>query len=781
MVEFDRDSARTADDATVDKPSQVDAVSVLSTGDSPGNSLTKPEDTDTPLETAEVTDDQEAITDLAREAWAPGSVQQKRADQTVLEGDFQIVDLDETKVAKTAVEETALAEGAQPQEPEQATNKEHRSETANNSQEKVSPEKYREALEQRIVPSDAPQVNEALRRMLETQTTTVELVDSMYRGDADPSNDKPLAELVSRLDVSKSNDYVGYLSPATTRAELALARIASGDAELVKRGEEGLVEAIKLRPELQFNPQFNAGIENAYKAMAQARREAGLPPLKEGLVDTASDAQQKEKGTNPYDLLRKANEVYQDNPEEAAKLFGDAIKAADGIDTDALSKERIDLFKKRLELTSRIVEGDDRGLTTTAFKAQRDELTGKEWQNYREHLSPATIRTNAAFAMLSTGDSAQMTTAKRYLSEAITMRPELEFSGDYQKGLRSAFENHYRNVDSGTEAEVASTPPKEASPDKPATPLYGPQDLAVDYDTLKPGRVEEIDNEKELEPYLSDKVTGPVLVTAVLLLAGRTLGPKIVQRIKSFAGRGAERSASGTPEVADTRQETKVEDKATESKTETGRESNPRTRQGSERPAQELTRDQALRGVEGTEQSKPERVSPELTRDQAARSVEGNPPSQSESSGRPERQVRTEVNLGEKARFETSATGERTFSGQESALAGLDARQRLTDVEMAEMKRERQTLEERLQKEGKLTESETKTLEALRHFEANKFDPKVHQEILSKVSGRPEGGFSKEAAGRLVAVSILTTALLAVYINSSEAEDGRPLRRARVK
>ncbi|MBX9695998.1 MAG: hypothetical protein K2Z81_26665, partial [Cyanobacteria bacterium] len=87
------------------------------------------------------------------------------------------------------------------------------------------------------------------------QKTALNLEMAKYtaRGETPPAE---LLKSVADKDVENWQRYEQYLSPAERRAAMAFALISSGRDRHIKMGENLLLEAVALRPALQFNKDF---------------------------------------------------------------------------------------------------------------------------------------------------------------------------------------------------------------------------------------------------------------------------------------------------------------------------------------------------------------------------------------------------------------------------------------------------------------------------------------------------------------------------------------------
>lgn len=154
---------------------------------------------------------------------------------------------------------------------------------------------------------------------------------------------------------------------------------------------------------------------------------------------------------------------------------------------------------------------------------------------------------------------------------------------------------------------------------------------------------------------------------------------------------------------------------------------------------------------------------------------------QSDEPVRPKRRVVARENLGREG-IEIAQDGTRTFTGAQGELAKLSWKERLTDTEMQELEKTRKELERRVEKGDKLSKEEARQLDALNHFEKNKFDTKLHKKIIESIEkGRPEGGFrARDAVGPVIGISIITSAIIGYYLNSrGESKQEEPIKRAK--
>jgi hypothetical protein len=615
-----------------------------------------------------------------------------------------------------------------------------------------------EALKKRIAAADQIDPKLAINDVLAGQLHSVDLIETLTKTEIASKDNKPLLEVAQGIDQQKFNSYVAYLSPATTRADLALARIATGDAEQVKQGEKGLIEALRLRPELQFNAELQNATELAFKMMAESRQKAGLPPL--GTANSVVSSFESSTSTKPdtgigtgspgtatgivdgakaYEKLGRASQLFQEKGMEgAAPLFQQAISESDKLDQKAMTEQRLQLFARKLELGSQIAEATVQGKNTDSLKGLHQKVAEREWESYKNYLGPASIRTNTAMAMIASGNVQSLVEAKKLLAEAIQLRPELEFSKDYQEHLKRAFQAHNQNKPLIPTENVDGQANKTSTAEKQidVKPDYKPFDAEK-----KTTQVPEIANEPEMERYLADRLTGPVLTAGLLYLGYRSVKSQYNRRLE----RVRVARLGDLLRVSDS--ETSGEDKPTERKI--GDNKTTENKSADNKPADKKAADDKT-------------------------------PHKPDEPVRPKRRVVDRENLSRDG-IEIAQDGTRTFTNAQGELMKLSWRERLTDTEMQELEKTRKDLERRVEKGEKLSKEDSRQLDALNHFEKNKFDAKLHKKVVEAIEkSRPEGGFrARDAVGPAIGIAIVTSAIVGYYLNSRGEKQEEPLKRAK--
>lgn len=624
-----------------------------------------------------------------------------------------------------------------------------------------------EALKKRIAAADQIDPKLAINDVLAGQLHSVDLIETLTKTDLASKDNKPLLEVAQGIDQQKFNSYVAYLSPATTRADLALARIATGHAEQVKQGKKELIEALRLRPELQFNSELQNATELAFKMMAESRQKAGLPPL--GTANSVASSSESNTNTKPgtengtgssgtasgivdgtraYEKLGRASQLFQEKGMEgAAPLFQQAISESDKLDQKAMTERRLQLFARKLELTSQIAEATIQGKNTDSLQGLHQKVAEREWDSYKNYLSPASIRTNTAMAMIASGDVKSLVEAKKLLAEAIRLRPELEFSKDYQEHLKKAFQAHNQNRTAAPTVAENGNKPSTAEKQIDVKPDYKPFEAEK-----KTTPVPEIANEPEMERYLSDRLTGPVLTAGLLYLGYRAVKSQYNRRIERVrVARLAD--LLRTPEGETTGEEKPADNKAGDNKVT---ENKPADNKAAEN-----------KGADNKPIDN--------------KTADNETPQKPDEPVRPKRRVVERENLGREG-IEIAQDGTRTFTNAQGELMKLSWKDRLTSTEMQELEKVRKELERRVEKGDKLSKEESRQLDALNHFEKNKFDAKLHKKVIESIEkGRPEGGFrARDAVGPVVGISIITSAIIGYYLSSrGESKQEEPLKRAK--
>ncbi len=400
-------------------------------------------------------------------------------------------------------------------------------------------------LETIVEKADKTDTKDALNKILEGQTQSINLLEKLTEPDLSPERKKVLADMNLRIHAEKWNDYERYLDPALSRAELALAKIATGDDKLIAEGEKTLIAAVTMRPDLQFNEGFQKKILESYQKMESTRKGKGLAAWQGELKpEKASSTVAGAIGADPDDAMKKANKVYAEKGmKEALPFFEAAIKAADGLPQDKVKAELAELFCKRLTLersiVGKVVRNEDTDKAADELKTARED----EWSKYRLYLDPGSTRVNTALAMISSGDADMLRRGKTLLAEAIEKRPELEFDDDFQVHLKKAFESHHTSKPTARllppREDVLPTGPdtKVELPGKPDPSKVKREPFEVGYKKIDPKnlskeQLEEVEKDKEVKNYLKDTVTGPLL-TAALLYLGYKVTKGQMERVRA--------------------------------------------------------------------------------------------------------------------------------------------------------------------------------------------------------------------------------------------------------
>ncbi|MBK9144507.1 MAG: hypothetical protein IPM23_18610 [Candidatus Melainabacteria bacterium] len=261
---------------------------------------------------------------------------------------------------------------------------------------------FLKGVEQQKEAADRNDPGQLLASMFAGVESKVSLMDK-HSEETTPSN---TLEQIDQQDRENWSAYKRYLEPGTTRATMGFELIESGKAEAVTAGERLLVEAVTLRPELQFNRQFQQRIRSAYAEMSQ-KQEGETAPTGAPAADLSA----------------------MDRP------------------TGALD-ERLSLFREKLRLERAYAQTAKTGGDLGALSGQREQISDREWHSYQEYLRPGTDKADSAFTMIASGSPALKAKGVELLNQAVRLRPELEFSKDFNDREKAAFrEYNSRKVD----------------------------------------------------------------------------------------------------------------------------------------------------------------------------------------------------------------------------------------------------------------------------------------------------------------------------------------------
>ncbi len=419
-------------------------------------------------------------------------------------------------------------------------------------------------LEKAVELSDRTDTRSATTHLAQGQAASLDLIELLTNPTVGEGRREALAEMNLRVHAEKFQDYAKYLDPALARAELALAKISTGEDKQIAEGEKTLLAAVARRPELQVDAAFNRKILSAYHKMETSRKSSGLPAWDGELKLTTSGGGTADNTTVDA-AMDKANEAYADTGIKAAiPHFETAIREADRLPQDKITEELTELFRKRIVIERSIIAKELREENVDKLLAEHKAAKESEWNKYREHLAPGSTRVNCGLAMIASGDAEMLKRGKAILTEAITKRPELEFSVDYANHLKKAFEAHHQNKPQPAPSDSPGGDLKPAS-DNPNKPMDKFQVGYKKFETRDLGKAAtDLEKDKKVVSYTSDVVTGPVLTAACLYL-----GYKVAKgRLEAIRARRA--AAAGASETNTT----------TESKVETGTSGETRTEAG---------------------------------------------------------------------------------------------------------------------------------------------------------------------------------------------------------
>lgn len=288
----------------------------------------------------------------------------------------------------------------------------------------------------------------------------LQIAASLARNESPSSG---LKDTQNKQDWENWNNYKDFLSPAGKRASMGFALISSGIDRHIKEGEKMLVEAVRLRPELQFNEDFQKRVVQSYKDMARTRIDMGLPMYRGSpQLEPINSGRQPILGTDPArPLLADARKQGQEHGiKSATEKYDKAITESDNKDFATIKDIRLATFVQRLLLDRTIIESEERGIPSGYMRNQRKIASDREVMVYDRYMSPAKVRSEAALDMIASGDPQMFERGKKLLGDALKLRPELEFSEKFNRDKQSAFLQHFRNAQKTDGSKVPSPPNK---------------------------------------------------------------------------------------------------------------------------------------------------------------------------------------------------------------------------------------------------------------------------------------------------------------------------------
>jgi hypothetical protein len=440
--------------------------------------------------------DESPWTSIARETWAPtaaasSDVSEKRAIRT----------------SRTEAERTSEVASTAPQV-------------------KVSEhdKKNIEWLERSVQIARKTDTRSARSSVLASHVTSVDLIEVSTKPDLKSDRRAALENMRIRVQQKGLEDFNSYQDPAQAEAQLAFAKIATGNDRLIREGEKALIESVSLQPSLMMDDEFQAKILNSYRSMELNRLRDGLPPwndeLKLPFLSTLHSPHVIAIRDRRDQGFAKVNETYASSDVQAVQLFTDAIKSADSIPQETLKNNLLVAFSSRLVVERAMIAKQVRKENVDALLPDLKTVREEQSTAWSDYISPSAFRINAGFAMISTGDKELLQQGKKLIYEGVSRNPELVFDQDFQKQLENAFVSHNKPV------------PATVGSDKPvAEPVEREKPFTVGYKsishTAKHQEVSDIEKDKDIVNYSTDAITGPALTAALLYLGYRVIRSQI--------------------------------------------------------------------------------------------------------------------------------------------------------------------------------------------------------------------------------------------------------------
>lgn len=373
----------------------------------------------------------------------------------------------------------------------------------------------------------------ALKALTQGRDATLDFVRGFVATDAKSADGDQAITNLKAQELQQSKDYIEYLKPGTTRADLATALIAKGDDASVREGEQKLVEAVQSRPDLIFHPNFRAQVMDAYNKMAQTRRDSGMEPWKADIDLTkflskgTADRSRWSDTTGP--AFEQANNTYFDKGAKAAlPEFNAAIKTADGIaehNKPLIEDERLKLFVEGLKTDRAIAQGQVSGDSTTELEKRRVAIWQKQVDNYVEDSVGSRARMNVGLALVASGDAEMLAQGKQNLLDAVAKHPGLIYSPGLASFSNEFTERMFGAFKAGAENAPANAEPKPATTDGAPTPSAKEQvESGYDKTSITNAPLPDSNTDKKVEGYGWDKATDiglPIATLGLMLYTGR--------------------------------------------------------------------------------------------------------------------------------------------------------------------------------------------------------------------------------------------------------------------
>jgi len=227
-------------------------------------------------------------------------------------------------------------------------------------------------------------------------------------------------------------------------------------------------------PVSRFGPvELNVSIEPPPALLARAAfcNDAWAPPVERTRVNDYSSRRPVE---DPYEDLRSAsNECFRRGIESARPLYERAMRAADAIDSNAVTQDISNNFRKLEGLDMRAAElrrhgGSDRDWEN--LERQRSMLEEKQDSLRQLYLAPATTRANFGFALIRSGDDRMAQEGENLVREAVRLRPEIQDDPNFRAALERAHREFARKNGGAADEEEPGRDPLRRPP--AATPRY---------------------------------------------------------------------------------------------------------------------------------------------------------------------------------------------------------------------------------------------------------------------------------------------------------------------
>ncbi len=271
-----------------------------------------------------------------------------------------------------------------------------------------------------------------------------------------------LSSVVAQIETDVIVERAIAAQPKMSKLEIACLQIASGQDDLIAKGEKDLLEIVRQNPNVPIDPSFNEMLLKAYLKMFQIRKEQNLPPWSTKIQVPAADRVRASE-MPAIDKLKKANEVFwTGGVDKALPEFESAIEMARKSHPH-YEIQRMALFVEALKVTVGIAEVATENGDITKLTERLDRVFADELEIYEKTQILKSVEVNTAFVKIASGRADLLTQGKADLLRCIAGDPSIVNDPHFKESLKGAFIAHHRAVEKNNpmkDPEIADNQPQ---------------------------------------------------------------------------------------------------------------------------------------------------------------------------------------------------------------------------------------------------------------------------------------------------------------------------------